>query len=115
MAAECGLEDLYRFDYARWSGCTHNMWHHIALFNLTECANPLHIGGHRVPHTSGLDPDVRLAIHAAQYLDDTFQVFDAFRGERPAVTSSLSTLLAALDREPSQAGGDASDTASSGD
>jgi hypothetical protein len=56
-AQECGCEQLYRNDYVSWSACTHNMWHHVQLYSLRRCSNPLHRGGHRVPDIPELGSD----------------------------------------------------------
>lgn len=90
MATDCGCETLYREDFQNWSSATHSMWHHIQPFSLEPCRNPLHRGGHRVPRASlPFPPDLDYPRAAAHYLDDTFEVFDTFRGEKPNCASAL--------------------------
>jgi hypothetical protein len=93
MAADCGCQDLYRFEYSTWSGGTHNMWQHVSPFNLRACTNPLHRGGHRVPTTATPAEDLYLAQHAARYLNDTFNTFDEFRGLVPMCDSAQQLLV----------------------
>jgi len=95
MAVECGCEDLYRFEYTAFSASTHSMWHHIQPFNLRPCRNPLHRGGHRVPWVAPLRPDLDYARRAASLLDETFDVFDSFRG----VTNTSPKPAEALDED----------------
>ena len=94
MAAEVGHAELHRIDYARWSGATHNMWHHLVRFNLEHCQNPLH-GFHRRPVVPHLSPDPRYLQWATEYLDATFAVFD----EKAGVQVDEPTAVEALDRE----------------
>jgi hypothetical protein len=97
MAAECGCEDLYRFEYSTWSAATHNMWQHVGVYNLKPCTNPLHRGGHRVPNTAILTEDLHLARYGARCLDDTFAAFDEFRGVSPLCESAFERLDYELD------------------
>jgi hypothetical protein len=92
MAAECGCEDLYKFEYSTWSAATHNMWQHVGIYNLRACTNPLHLGGHRVPNTATPPDDLYLARYAARYLDGTFNAFDEFRGLTPMCESAFQLL-----------------------
>ncbi len=75
MAEETDLLELHQFDYAHWSGTTHNMWQHIYRFNLKYCENPLH-GYHRVPSLPYLGPMPELLLRAAEYFDKSIEVFD---------------------------------------
>ena len=59
-AAEAGYQNMrdffveengkhfYDFVYTPFSAAVHNMWHHVARYNLTYCDNPLH-RYHRIP------------------------------------------------------------------
>ncbi len=108
MAADCGCEDTYRFEYSTWSAATHNMWQHVGVYNLKPCANPLHRGGHRVPSTATPPEDLYLARYGARYLDETFAAFDEFRGLSPICESAFERLdyeLEELGREIAAAEG----------
>ena len=94
MAEEANCLDLHRVDYARWSGTTHNMWHHLVRFNLRNCDNSLH-GFHRIPSTSQLPPNPDYLQWCAEYLDLTFELFD----EKTGVDLKVLTATEVLDRE----------------
>lgn len=91
MARECGREQLYR-SYTSFSAATHNMWHHVQVYNLRPCSNPLHRGGHRVPHAPTMPSDITYLKSAAEYLRDTFDVFDRFSGVTPTCASAYELL-----------------------
>jgi Family of unknown function (DUF5677) len=42
MADEAGCIDFYNYVYTPFSSCTHSTWHHVAMYNLSPCNNPLH-------------------------------------------------------------------------
>lgn len=94
MADEAGYLDLHRVDYARWSGATHNMWHHLVRFNLEHCQNPLH-GFHRRPVVPHMSPDPHYLQWATEYLDATFMLFD----EKTGVQVDGPTAVESLDQE----------------
>ena len=48
MADEADCIDFYNFVYNPFSACSHSTWHHVARYNLMQCANPLH-QNHQVP------------------------------------------------------------------
>ncbi|MCY4624221.1 MAG: DUF5677 domain-containing protein [Chloroflexi bacterium] len=75
MAEETELLELHRMDYAHWSGTTHNMWQHIVRFNLRQCENPLH-GYHRIPLYPYPIPMPELLLRAAEYFDQSIDIFD---------------------------------------
>jgi hypothetical protein len=75
MAEETGCLDLYRFAYAPFSQATHNMWPHIASYNLDFCASPLH-RRHRIPVEGRVPLDVDYLYRAAKYVEKTFKLFD---------------------------------------
>ena len=79
MAEEVGLIDLHRNDYARWSGATHSMWHHVVRFNLKRCTNPLH-GYHRIPSILRLTPEISFMLSVAEYVDLSLRSFDEATG-----------------------------------
>lgn len=105
MAAEAGHLDLHRIDYARWSGATHNMWHHLVRFNLAHCQNPLH-GFHRLPVVVRLSSDPYYLQWATEYLDATFAVFDEKTGVHVEGPSAVEYLDKELQGVPFPQDGD---------
>jgi hypothetical protein len=75
MAEEAGFLDFYNYVYNPFSACTHSMWHHVARYNLIQCANPLH-KYHKVPADPELPTDLHNFYLAGKYLEKTFRVFD---------------------------------------
>jgi hypothetical protein len=53
MAADVGLDELYRFAYQPASSVTHGEWWTIEDFAMQRCLNPLH-RGHLIPSFDGL-------------------------------------------------------------
>lgn len=99
MAEEVGLEELHRSDYARWSSTVHNMWHHVVLFNIETCRNPLH-GYHRVPTMRGLVPDPVLLQRAAEYADKAIAIFDEATNTSIGDLTALDVLNRELQKMP---------------
>ncbi len=99
MAHEVKLAALYRNDYARWSGGTHSMWHHIARFNIQYCNNSLH-GYHRIPLIAQLPPDPKLLWFVAGYVDLAFHSFDQKTGISEDELSAAEVLERELGRIP---------------
>jgi hypothetical protein len=91
MASQTGCEDLYRLAYMPFSGATHNMWHHVEMYNLLQCANPLH-QYHRVPIDPDLSPDIDYLYRAAKYVQIAFELFDAKTGISSRTESAFDTL-----------------------
>jgi len=75
MAEEAGCKGLYNYAYLPFSGVVHNMWQHVALYNLKACQNPLH-KYHRVPTIAqvALDPD--FVYRSAKYISRSFSAVD---------------------------------------
>lgn len=99
MAQESGLIELHRQDYTRWSSTTHNMWHHIARFNLDLCTNPLH-GNHRIPAISHLAPEPELLQRVAEYMDIAICSFDEATGTSIGDLSAVEVLDRELQKIP---------------
>src|SRR3989344_2680570 len=97
MAEEAGCLDFYNYVYNPFSACAHSMWHHVARYNLRQCANPLH-QYHQVPE----DPDFPIDPHnfylAAKYLEKTFHAFDEKFSIKVDVPSAYDQLCEGLDR-----------------
>jgi len=75
MAEDAGCIDFYNYVYNPFSSCVHSMWHHIARYNLRECANPLH-QYHGVPEDPDMEIDPHYFFLAGKYLQKTFSRFD---------------------------------------
>lgn len=76
MAIESDCEGLYKFAYQPFSGAAHNMWHHISIYNLKPCVNPLH-KNHRVPYIFEMHPEPDFVYRSAKYVDRSFEAVDA--------------------------------------
>jgi len=74
MAEEAGCIDLYNYAYAPFSASVHNTWHHIALYNLQVCPNPLH-RHHKIPVDRVISPDIDFVYRAAMYVEKSFKLF----------------------------------------
>jgi hypothetical protein len=75
MAEEVGEVNFYNYCYMPYSAGVHSMWHHIAIYNLKQCVNPLH-KFHKVPQVAQLDGDVHFLVLAGKYLQMVFDLFD---------------------------------------
>lgn len=75
MALEAKCESIYKFAYVPFSGPAHNMWHHVGLYNVVPCDNPLH-KHHRIPiiWAPKLDPD--FLYRSSKYVSRTFSLLD---------------------------------------
>jgi hypothetical protein len=79
MAEEIGELDFYNYCYTPYSAGIHSMWHHIGVYNLKRCENPLH-QFHKVPHLPLFDADAHFLILAGKYLQMVFDLFDEKTG-----------------------------------
>lgn len=95
MAEEAGCLDLYRLAYTPFSTVVHNMWPHIADYNLRRCRNPLH-RFHRVPHDPDLELDIDYVYRAGKYVAKTFGLFDRETDVSVETPSSLDTFVQTL-------------------
>lgn len=75
MAEEADCKSLYNHAYLPFSGVVHNMWQHVAIYNLKQCRNPLH-KYHRVPiiAEAPLEPD--FVYRSAKYISRSFKAVD---------------------------------------
>jgi len=97
MAKEADCIDFYNYVYNPFSACTHSMWHHIARYNLRQCANPLH-QYHHVPEDPEFPMDPYNLYLSAKYLQKTFSAFDRKFGIKVDVPSAFDHLREGLDR-----------------
>lgn len=98
MAEEVGELSFYNHCYTLYSAGVHSMWHHVGVYNLEQCMNPLH-RFHRVPAITEQGADVHFLYLAGKYLRMVFQLFDRFTGakvESPSAFGALLTRLSAL-------------------
>jgi len=97
MAEEVGMLDFYNQHYTPYSAGIHSMWHHVAIYNLKQCKNPLH-RFHKVPEVPDLDADARLVLMAGKYLETTFALFDSKMGLKPSAPSAFKNLRTGIER-----------------
>lgn len=99
MAEEADCIDFYNFVYNPFSACSHSMWHHVARYNLMQCANPLH-RDHQVPEDLESSIDLNIFLLAARYLQKTFSAFDdkySIQVDAPSAFEHLCNGLEKLD------------------
>ena len=97
MAEEADCIDFYNYVYNPFSACTHSMWHHIARYNLRQCANPLH-QYHQMPEDPEFPIDPYNLYLSAKYLEKTFSTFDKKFEIKVDVPSAFDHLNKGLDR-----------------
>lgn len=95
MADEAGCLDFYHYVYTPFSGAAHSMWHHVALYNLRTCGNPLH-RYHRVPESPMFEPDLQYLLLAAKYWDKSLNAIDAQFGIAAKSSSARQNLIDVL-------------------
>lgn len=76
MAEEANCTDLYNYVYQPFSNVAHNMWNHVARYNLVESDNPLH-KFFRKPAIFKFRPDIHYVELTAKYVDKMFRLFDS--------------------------------------
>lgn len=97
MAEEAGCIDLYNYAYAPFSAATHNMWHHVAKYNLVPCPDPLH-RYHKIPVILDVGIDIDYVYRAAKYVEKAFNLFDEKTSVKVDVPSAFETLAHAIER-----------------
>lgn len=95
MAEEVGCIDLYNYAYTPFSAAIHNMWNHIAKYNLVACPNPLH-RHHRIPVILSVRPDIDYLYRAAKYVRKTFRLFDEKTGISVDLPSAFDEFVTAV-------------------
>jgi hypothetical protein len=98
MAEEAGCLDFYNYVYTPFSACAHSMWHHVAVYNLSTCGNPLH-RHHRRPISEDAKSDLHSLILAAKYWSKTLRTFDKAMGIDSSKPSTFDALMAAVSAE----------------
>lgn len=79
MAEEAGCLDFYNYVYAPFSTVSHNMWGHIAKYNLIVSNNPLH-KKLKKPVIGNFHIDFHNIKLAAKYLDKMIREFNSVFG-----------------------------------
>jgi hypothetical protein len=104
MAEEADCLNLFNHAYSPFSSVTHNMWNHIAKYNLRMCENPLH-RYHMIPVDTVLSPDIDYLYRAAKYVEKSFRLFDKNTGITHATPSALEqfgTTISSFGRQTSK-------------
>ena len=97
MAEEAGCVGFYNYVYNPFSACAHSMWHHVARYNLRQCANPLH-QYHQVPEDPDFPIDPYNFYLSAKYLEKTFHAFDEKFSIKVDAPSAYEHLCEGLDK-----------------
>jgi hypothetical protein len=103
MAEEADCIDLYNYAYAPFSAATHNMWHHVAKYNLAPCPNPLH-RYHKIPIVRSESSDIDYLYRAAKYVAKAFSLFDEKTGVQTNCASAFDDLYQAIQTFNEKAG-----------
>lgn len=91
MAEEVGEINFYNYCYTPYSAGVHSMWHHIGIYNLEQCMNPLH-RYHKVPVIPEFGVDVQVLFLAGKYLQMAFDLFDNNTETKTKSPSAFQTL-----------------------
>ena len=75
MAEEADCKSLYNYAYLPFSGVVHNMWQHVAIYNLKQCRNPLH-KFHRVPTIAEAPFHPDFVYTSSKYVSRSFKAVD---------------------------------------
>jgi hypothetical protein len=105
MAEEAECIDFYNYVYSPFSECAHSMWHHIARYNLRQCANPLH-QYHQIAEDPELPMDPYNLYLAGKYLQKSFYAFDKKFSIKVDVKSAYDCLCEELDKLSNTEGGE---------
>jgi len=95
MAEEAGCIDLYNYAYTPFSAATHNMWNHVAKYNLARCPNVLH-RHHRIPVILAITPELDYVYRAAKYVWKAFRLFDEKTSIRVDTSSAFNILVQSM-------------------
>lgn len=96
MAEEADCMDLYNYVYQPFSNAAHNMWNHVARYNLIESDNPLH-KFFRKPAIFKFPPDVYYIELTAKYVDKMFRLYDSKFGYKAVRDYSFDIFLKEMD------------------
>jgi len=102
MAEESDCIDLYNYAYSPFSCATHNMWNHIAKYNLIESNNPLH-RNFKIPIVHIIQPSIHYLELSAKYIDKMLERFDKVFKYNGKTENSYEYLLKELDLFEEQA------------
>jgi len=96
MAEEANCLDLYNYVYQPFSSNAHNMWNHIAKYNLVESKNPLH-KHFRKPGILIDNPDLFYVELSCKYVAKMFNLFDIKIGFESTRKNSFHLYLEEID------------------
>lgn len=91
MAEEANCVDFYNYSFQPFTSAVHNMWNHVAKWNLVYCPNPLH-RYHGMPVVRRLRPSIDFVLEAASYADKAFVLFDGKTSNTSKPTSAFEQL-----------------------
>lgn len=97
MAADANCLDFYNYSFQPFTSAVHNMWNHVAKWNLVYCPNPLH-RYHGMPVVRRLHPSIEFVLEAASYLDKAFVLFDEKTSNQGKHTSAFEKLKLDIDQ-----------------
>jgi hypothetical protein len=97
MAEEANCVDFYNYSFQPFTSAVHNMWNHVAKWNLVYCPNPLH-RYHGMPAVRRLHPSIDFVLEGASYLDKAFLLFDEKTSNPTKLPSTFDTLKQNLDQ-----------------
>lgn len=75
MAESGDYLDFYNIEVSEWSACVHSSWHHVGIYNLIFCENPLH-RYHELPIIAPLQCDSLYLRSALMCCQDTLEIID---------------------------------------
>lgn len=91
MAEQADCVDFYNYCFQPFTSAVHNMWNHVAKWNLVYCPNPLH-RYHGLPAVRRLQPSIDSVLEAASYVDKAFVLFDDKTSNTAKPTSAFEQL-----------------------
>ncbi len=97
MAEEANCVDFYNYSFQPFTSAVHNMWNHVAKWNLVYCPNPLH-RYHGMPAMRRLHPSIDFVLEGASYLDKAFLLFDEKTSNVTKYPSAFDALKHDLDQ-----------------
>lgn len=97
MAEQADCLDFYNYSFQPFTSAVHNMWNHVAKWNLVYCPNPLH-RYHGMPAVRHLGASIDFVLEAASYADKAFVLFDEKTSNTTKPRSAYEQLRQGLNR-----------------
>ena len=95
MADDVDELDFYIHCYTPYSAGVHSMWHHVGIYNLRTCTNPLH-RFHKVPCVRKAQADAHFLFLSGKYLNMALKLFDEKTGIKCECPSAFEKLCTGL-------------------